>query len=80
MPCTVACGCTAIARTRKAPAHARAPVPFPGVARVTYSRAQFIGEIERDERGVSLHARVGRDVEGMDLGIYERAMRLHRGS
>ena len=40
---------------------------------------QFIGEIAFDGKDeLKLRARVGRDVAGLDVGLWERALRLHR--
>ena len=38
----------------------------------------FIGEVERCEGSVRVRARVGRDVDGLDVGLWEAALRLDR--
>ena len=40
----------------------------------------FIGEVERCDgrHGTVLHARVGRDVDGLDMSLWEAALRLDR--
>eukprot|EP01097_Dermamoeba_algensis_P002159 TRINITY_DN1861_c0_g1_i1.p1 TRINITY_DN1861_c0_g1~~TRINITY_DN1861_c0_g1_i1.p1 ORF type:complete len:131 (+),score=19.52 TRINITY_DN1861_c0_g1_i1:46-393(+) len=39
---------------------------------------QFIGELKADSEGQVLHARVGRNIDGMDLSLYEEAIVLKR--
>ena len=40
---------------------------------------QFIGEVERGgPGGAVVHARVSRDVTGLDVQLYEDAMRMRR--
>mmetsp|Transcript_25410 Transcript_25410/g.55248 ORF Transcript_25410/g.55248 Transcript_25410/m.55248 type:complete len:123 (-) Transcript_25410:766-1134(-) len=53
-----------------------------GVALTEGSLFQFIGELEKDqeheEQSLILKARVGRNVEGMDLPLYEQAVVARR--
>ena len=50
------------------------PHPFPGAP----CAVQVIGEVKHPPSGPHVIARVVRDVDGMDVQLYERAMHMRR--